>query len=204
MEDRGVALWFTGMSGAGKSTLSARVAEELRNRSRLVEVLDGDEVRENLSRGLGFSREDRDTNIRRIGFVSRLLARNGVVAITAAISPYADTREEVRRAFDRERGTFVEIYCKCSLDTLIERDPKGLYRRALNGEIRHFTGIDDPYEPPERPEIAVDTENESVEVSVRRILRSLELMGLIPERERVSDEEDAAIRRRLQARGHAL
>ena len=142
----GLTIWFTGLSGAGKSTIGQRIATELRARGLRVEVLDGDEVRQTLSAGLGFSKEDRDINIRRIGFVAELLTRNGVVAITAAISPYKDTRAEVRRRV----GRFVEVYVRCSIDVLSERDVKGLYKRALAGEIDHFTGISDPYEAPGR------------------------------------------------------
>src|SRR5689334_13746196 len=140
--DKGFTLWFTGMSGAGKSTLANLVADELRGRGHRVEVLDGDEVRTNLSKGLGFSKEDRDTNIRRIGYVARLLARNGVVAISAAISPYRDVRDEIRKQHER----FYEVYVKCPLEKLVERDVKGLYKKALAGELPHFTGVSDPYE----------------------------------------------------------
>ena len=163
----GFTLWFTGLSGSGKSTLAAALRDELRARGHRVEVLDGDEVRQNLSKGLTFSREDRDINIRRIGFVSRLLSRNGVVAIAAAISPYRDLREEVRR---QHEAPFVEILADCSLDELIRRDVKGLYARALRGEVEHMTGVSDPYERPERPEIAVHTDRESVDQSLATIL----------------------------------
>src|SRR5689334_24733741 len=141
----GFVVWFTGMSGAGKSTLAAMLAAELTRRGVHVESLDGDVVRTYLSKGLGFSREDRDTNIRRLGFVAKLVARSGACAITAAISPYRITRDEVRRSFPR----FCEVYCDCPLEVLAERDPKGLYRRAMRGEIKNFTGVDDPYEGPE-------------------------------------------------------
>ncbi len=168
----GFTLWFTGLSGAGKSTLAAAVSAELRGRGIPVEVLDGDEVRQNLSKGLGFSREDRDTNIRRIGYVARLLARNGVAVITAAISPYRAIRDEVRE----EIGAFVEVYVKASLDECIRRDTKGLYRRALAGEIPQFTGVSDPYEEPLAPELVIDTEREEVADSASRVLdRLLEL-----------------------------
>jgi adenylylsulfate kinase len=163
----GFTLWFTGMSGAGKSTLAAAVRDELRTRGHRVEVLDGDEVRLNLSKGLTFSRADRDTNIRRIGFVARLLSRNGVVAIAAAISPYRELREEVRR---QHEAPFVEILVDCALDELIRRDVKGLYRRALAGEIQHMTGVSDPYERPESPEIALHTDRESVGQSLAMII----------------------------------
>jgi adenylyl-sulfate kinase len=170
MNDRGLALWLTGLSGAGKSTIAEGVAAELRRRGRPVEVLDGDAIRENLSRGLGFSREDRDTNIRRIGFVAELLARNGVVVIVAAISPYRAARDQVRDRIDR----FVEVHVHCPLEELVRRDVKGLYRRALAGEIANFTGVSDPYEEPVQPEITVDTSVESVDASVRRVLAVLE------------------------------
>ena len=175
----GFALWFTGMSGAGKSTLAAAVRDELRARGHRVEVLDGDEVRQNLSKGLTFSREDRDTNIRRIGFVARLLSRNGVVAIAAAISPYRALRDEVRR---QHEAPFVEVLADCSLETLIKRDVKGLYQKALRGEIAHMTGVSDPYEPPVSPEIAVHTDRESVDESLATILQWLADNGLVAQR----------------------
>jgi adenylyl-sulfate kinase len=168
-------LWFTGLSGAGKSTLANLVAEELRRRAHRVEVLDGDEVRTNLSKGLGFSKEDRDTNIRRIGYVCNLLARNGVIAISAAISPYRDIREEVRR----QHTHFVEVYVKCPLDTLVERDVKGLYRKAINGEIANFTGVSDPYEEPLNPELVVETHRESRDESLLKLISALESLGYV-------------------------
>jgi adenylyl-sulfate kinase len=169
---RGFTLWFTGLSGAGKSTLAAAVSAELRRRGISVEVLDGDEVRQNLSKGLGFSREDRDTNIRRIGYVAKLLARNGVAVITAAISPYRAIRDEVREQI----GEFVEVHVKASLDECIRRDTKGLYARALAGEIPQFTGVSDPYEEPLAPELVIDTEREDVADSASRVVdRLLEL-----------------------------
>jgi adenylylsulfate kinase len=169
---RGFTLWFTGLSGAGKSTLAAAVSVELRRHGIPVEVLDGDEVRQNLSKGLGFSREDRDTNIRRIGYVAKLLARNGVAVITAAISPYRAIRNEVRQDID----AFVEVYVKASLDECIRRDTKGLYARALAGEIPQFTGVSDPYEEPLAPELVIDSEREEVADSASRVIdRLLEL-----------------------------
>lgn len=171
----GFVLWFTGLSGAGKSTMSALVAEELRRRNVHVEVLDGDEVRTHLSKGLTFSKEDRDTNVRRIGFVAKLLARAGACAITAAISPYRDVRDEQRAQIDR----FVEVYCSCPIDALAARDPKGLYKKALAGEIAHFTGIDDPYEPPLSPEVTLFTDRESKAESLAKILAKLESLGYI-------------------------
>jgi sulfate adenylyltransferase/3'-phosphoadenosine 5'-phosphosulfate synthase len=172
---RGFVVWFTGLSGAGKSTLGAMLAAELRHRGVAVEVLDGDEVRTHLSRGLGFSREDRDVNVRRIGFVAKLVARAGGCAITAAISPYRSIRDEQRAQI----GRFVEVFVQCSLPVLAERDPKGLYKKALAGEIKHFTGIDDPYEAPERPEVTVDTGVETKEESLARILARLEELGYV-------------------------
>lgn len=176
MERKGFTLWFTGLSGAGKSTLSQAVAEELRTRGRTVERLDGDEIRTRLSRGLGFSKADRDENIRRIGFVARLLSRNGAVAIAAAISPYRDVRDEVRRDHD---APFVEVFVECPIDTLVKRDPKGLYAKALRGEIQQFSGISDPYEAPLAPEITVHTDRESVEASRDQVIRWLEARKLI-------------------------
>lgn len=173
--DAGFTLWFTGLSGAGKSTLSERVAIELRQRGKQVEILDGDEVRTYLSKGLGFSKEDRDTNILRIGFVSKLLSRHGVVAITAAISPYRETREAVRSQVDH----FVEVYVKCPIEECIRRDVKGLYKKALAGEILQFTGISDPYEEPLNPEIVVETDKQSEESCAALILERLEEMGYL-------------------------
>lgn len=172
----GFVVWFTGLSGSGKSTLAAMLAAELRHRGVHVESLDGDEVRTHLSKGLGFSREDRDTNVRRIGFVARLLARSGACAITAAISPYRAVRDEQRRQVER----FVEVYTRCSLPVLAERDPKGLYKKALAGEIKGFTGVDDPYEAPEQAEVVVDTGVETTEESLGKILATLEALGLVP------------------------
>jgi sulfate adenylyltransferase len=175
----GFILWFTGLSGAGKSTVAQAVRERLKGHA--VEILDGDEVRENLSKGLGFSKADRDTNIRRIGFVARLLARHGVIAVTAAISPYEDTRDEVRRQAEQEGTRFIEIYAKAEMNVLVERDIKGLYRKALAGEIAHFTGVSDPYEPPRNPEIVVRSDHESVETSASRVLAYLVDHGLLPQ-----------------------
>ena len=173
----GFILWFTGLSGAGKSTLAERVRNVL-SAERAVEILDGDEVRTHLSKGLGFSREDRDTNIRRIGFVARLLARNGVVAITAAISPYAETRDEMRQLAEAEGIPFVEVYAEAALEALVQRDVKGLYRKALAGEIAHFTGVSDPYQPPAAPEVVVHTDREEPEASLSAILAYLAERGL--------------------------
>lgn len=176
---RGFVLWFTGLSGAGKSTLSARVAARLAEAGCPVELLDGDEVRTHLSKGLGFSREDRDTNVRRIGFVARLLARHGVVAITAAISPYREVREEQRRLVEGDGAGFCEVYMECPVEVLAERDVKGLYRKALAGEIPHFTGVSDPYEPPARPEVVIRSDRDSVDQGLARVLERLVELGLL-------------------------
>jgi adenylylsulfate kinase len=174
----GFILWFTGLSGAGKSTLSKALAPVL-GVERPVEILDGDEVRTYLSKGLGFSREDRDTNVRRIGFVARLLARNGTAVVTAAISPYAATRHEVRALAEQDGVPFVEVFVSASVAALAARDPKGLYRRALAGELPHFTGVSDPYEPPARPDVVVESDREPVEASAERILTHLRGRGLL-------------------------
>lgn len=176
--ERGFTVWFTGLSGAGKSTLAGTVRDALRARGRRVEVLDGDEVRQNLSKGLGFSKEDRDTNIRRIGYVAHLLSRNGVVAIAAAISPYQSVRDEVR-AQHEHGGSFVEVYVECPLDALVNRDVKGLYAKALRGEIKNFTGVSDPYEAPPAPEVTVRTDRQNVEESTAAIITVLEQRGLL-------------------------
>ena len=171
----GFTLWFTGLSGAGKSTLANLLAAELRERGHRVEILDGDEVRTNLSKGLGFSKEDRDINIRRIGYVCNLLARNGVIAISAAISPYRAIRDEVRAI----HGRFFEVFVRCTIDKLVERDVKGLYKKALAGEIKSFTGVSDPYEEPLKPELVVDSSTETVEQSLGKLLGQLEELNYI-------------------------
>jgi len=199
MEQKGFTLWFTGLSGAGKSTLARLIETELIARGHKVEVLDGDVIRTNLSKGLGFSKEDRDTNIRRIGFVCNLLTRNQVVAIAAAISPYREVRDEVRR----DIGTFVEVYVKCPIDVLAERDVKGLYKRALAGEIKNFTGVDDPYEAPLASEVVVETDLESADESAARIIAKLEELSLVRPSSRGSTETDEDSRRSLDAPGYA-
>jgi adenylyl-sulfate kinase len=175
MTHEGFAVWLTGLSGAGKSTLAEKLVARLRERGARVELLDGDMVRTHLSQGLGFSREDRDTNIRRIGFVTELLARNGVIAVVAAISPYRDTREEVKRKIAK----FVEVHVDCSLEVLTSRDTKGLYKRALTGEIGNFTGVSDPYEPPANPCVTVHSDRESADEAFEKIWRELEFRRLI-------------------------
>jgi adenylyl-sulfate kinase len=177
--DQGFVLWFTGLSGAGKSSLTEAVAPLLRERGRRVEVLDGDEVRLNLSKGLGFSREDRDTNILRIGFVANLLARNGVGVITAAISPYRETRDAVRRLVEGDGGRFIETHVAATLEECEARDVKGLYAEARAGKRPGFTGIDDPYEPPLRPELSIPTGQEPLEASLARVIGYLEREGLV-------------------------
>jgi len=175
MSDPGFILWFTGLSGAGKSTLAEALTPRLRELGHNVEVLDGDEVRENLSKGLGFSKEDRDTNILRIGYVAKLLSRNGVIAITAAISPYREVRRQVRAMAEN----FVEVFVEVPLEVVEERDTKGLYKKARAGIIQNFTGISDPYEDPESPEIVVQTATESVDESVEIILGYLREQKLV-------------------------
>lgn len=203
MDQQGFTLWFTGMSGAGKTTLACEVERILRERGLKVELLDGDVVRTNLSKGLGFSKEDRDTNIKRIGFVCKLLTRNDVVAIGSAISPYRKVRDFLRE----DIGRFVEVYCECPLDVLIERDVKGLYKKALSGEIQNFTGVSDPYEEPLNPEIVVHTDTETHEQSMAKILAKLEELSLIPpasaaDGQAYSEEEEQILEDRLKALGY--
>jgi adenylyl-sulfate kinase len=171
----GFTLWFTGLSGAGKSTISEILLRRLRETGRKVELLDGDVVRTHLSKGLGFSREGRDTNVRRIGWVCEVLSRNGVVAIAAAISPYRNIREEIRARIPN----FVEVFVDCPLDVVASRDVKGLYKKALAGEISQFTGVSDPYEPPLDPEVRVDSSTETPQQSADRIWETLENLGLV-------------------------
>jgi sulfate adenylyltransferase/3'-phosphoadenosine 5'-phosphosulfate synthase len=173
---KGFVVWFTGLSGAGKSTIANALQAELARRGRQSELLDGDEVRTHLSKGLGFSKEDRDTNIRRIGYVARLVARSGGVAITAAISPYREVRDEIRS----QTPGFVEVYVHCPLDTLVERDVKGLYKKAIAGEIANFTGVSDPYEAPIDPEVVCDSSKETVEQSLAKVVDKLERLGYLP------------------------
>jgi len=200
MTQKGFTLWFTGLSGAGKTTLGRLVESQLKDRGLKVEVLDGDVIRTNLSKGLGFSKEDRDTNIRRIGFVCHLLSRNDCIAIAAAISPYREIRDELRQQI----GDFVEVFVKCPIDVLSERDVKGLYKKALAGEIKNFTGVDDPYEEPLSPELVVYSDSEAAEESAAKIILRLEELGLIPAQESsgYSDEDEEEVRRRLEALGY--
>jgi adenylylsulfate kinase len=175
MEQKGVTIWFTGLSGAGKTTISHQVELRLREKGYKLEVLDGDIVRTNLTKGLGFSKEDRDENIRRIGFVSNLLTRNGVIVIVSAISPYRAIREEVREKI----GNFVEVFVNAPLSVCEDRDVKGLYKKARSGEIKLFTGISDPYEAPINPEIECRTDLEELDESVNKVLQSLEKLGYL-------------------------
>src|ERR671933_647930 len=174
---RGFTLWFTGLSGAGKTTIAEIVERELHQRHGKIEVLDGDIVRTNLSKGLGFSREDRDTNILRIGFVAELLTRNGVGVIVSAISPYKEARDQVRRNIGED---FIEIFVDAPLEVCAERDVKGLYKKAFAGEIPQFTGVSDPYEPPSAPELHIKTSEEEPHESARRVLLKLEELGYLP------------------------
>jgi adenylyl-sulfate kinase len=184
----GFTLWFTGLPCSGKSTLAQLVATELAQRGRGVEILDGDVVRTNLTKGLGFSKEDRDENIRRIGFVCRLLSRHGAVAIAAAISPYREIRDEVRAGIKN----FVEVYVNTPLELCIERDVKGMYKKALAGQMKDFTGVDAPYEAPVNPEVLIETQKETPQQSAERILRYLEERGFVqPSHEPAYTAEEA-------------
>jgi adenylyl-sulfate kinase len=202
VEQRGVTVWFTGMSGAGKTALAIPLEEELRRRGLKVERLDGDIVRQSLTRDLGFTKEDRDRNIERVTFVAKLLTRNGVAVLCSFISPY----RAVRAAVAEQVGAFVEIYCYAPLDVLIERDVKGLYKKALAGEIKHFTGISDPYEAPENPDVTIDSSIETIEESLGKILKKLEELGYIPpspvEDAAYTADEEAEIEERLAALGY--
>ncbi len=183
MESKGQVIWLTGLSGAGKTTVARALRSELTALGHRVETLDGDEVRENLSRGLTFSKEDRETNVRRIGFVARLLARNGVIVLASAISPYRQSRDDVRRSIESDGAQFIEVFVRCPLQVLIERDVKGLYKKALAGEIENFTGISDPYEAPLAPDVVIDSSAESVEESAALILERLIESGALANRQ---------------------
>ncbi|MFB2878388.1 adenylyl-sulfate kinase [Floridanema aerugineum] len=175
MMRRGVTVWFTGLSGAGKTTISKAVEQELRSQGYLVEVLDGDIVRQNLTKGLGFSKEDRDENIRRIGFVAHLLTRNGVIVLVSAISPYREIRQQVKAKI----GDFVEVFVNAPLEVCEQRDVKGLYKKARTGEIKHFTGIDDPYEIPTNPDVECRTDLETEAESVAKVWQKLQAFGYL-------------------------
>ena len=197
MANTGFTIWFTGLSGAGKSTLSEIIEQRLKERGRNVEVLDGDIVRTHLSKGLGFSREDRDTNIKRIAFVCSLLTRNGVICISAAIAPYREARDWARE----EIGNFVEVYVKCPIEVCRQRDVKGLYKLVDEGKIKGFTGVDDPYEEPVHPELVIETNKETIEESVSRIFAKLEDLGYL-EPEEIREEDAKVITDRLAALGY--
>ncbi len=175
-QQKGVTVWFTGLSGAGKTTINDALTEKLRDRGLSLEILDGDIVRTNLTKGLGFSKEDRDENVRRIGFVSHLLTRNGVIVLVSAISPYRNIRDEVRNRI----GDFIEVYVSAPVEVCEQRDVKGLYAKARSGEIKQFTGISDPYEAPLNPEVNCETHKETLEESVNKVIAKLEEMGYIP------------------------
>lgn len=175
MKQRGVTVWFTGLPAAGKTTISQGVERELRARGYSVELLDGDIIRQHLTKGLGYSKEDRDENIRRIGFVAQLLTRNGVIVLVAVISPYREIREEVKKRI----RDFIEVYVNAPLEVCEQRDPKGLYKKARAGEIRNFTGIDAPYEPPFHPDVECRTAEETVEDSIQKVLQYMEASGYI-------------------------
>lgn len=197
ISNNGFTIWFTGLSGAGKSTLSEAIEKRLKARGRNIEILDGDIVRTHLSKGLGFSREDRDTNIKRIAFVCGLLTRNGVICISAAIAPYREARAWARQ----EIGNFVEVYVKCPIEVCRQRDVKGLYKLVDEGKITGFTGVDDPYEEPEHPELVVETSKETIEESVGRIFAKLEELGYL-EPEEMPEEEAKVVTDRLVALGY--
>ena len=202
MEQKGVTIWFTGMSGAGKTALAIPLEAELRRRGLKVERLDGDIVRQSLTRDLGFSKEDRDKNIERVTFVAKLLTRNGVAVLCSFISPYRQVRAKVCE----EVGAYVEVYCYAPLDTLMERDVKGLYKKALAGEIENFTGISDPYEAPENPDVKIDSSAETIDESLAKILRKLEELGYVSpaaeDEEAYTADEEAEIEARLAALGY--
>ncbi len=197
MMNTGFTIWFTGLSGSGKSTLSEVIEQRMKALGRNVEVLDGDIVRTHLSKGLGFSREDRDTNIKRIGFVCNLLTRNGVICISAAIAPYRDARDWARK----EIGNFVEVYVRCPIEVCRQRDVKGLYKLVDEGKIKNFTGVDDPYEEPLHPELIVETDKETVEESVARIFAKLTQLGYL-EAEDDHEDESKVVVDRLAALGY--
>jgi len=200
-EKRGFTLWFTGLPCSGKTTVAVVVEKELRDRGLNVESLDGDEVRQHLSKDLGFSKKDRDTHIRRMGFIAKLLSRNDVATLGAFVSPYREVRDYLRSEIEN----FVEVYVKCSVETCIERDVKGMYKKALAGEIKNFTGISDPYEEPLNPEIVVETDKETVAESVEKVLKELENLKYIPsssESVTYTTEDEEKIKKRLKSLGY--
>jgi len=176
--DKGFVVWFTGLPGSGKTTIARGVMEKLRKRGYRVELLDGDWVRKTINPDAGFTREERNRHLYRVAWIARLLARNGVIVLCSFVSPYRDTRAKIREIVEEE-VPFIEAFVKCSLEEVIRRDPKGLYKKALRGEIKHMTGIDDPYEEPLNPEIVVDSEHNSIEKNIETVIRYLEEKGLI-------------------------
>jgi adenylyl-sulfate kinase len=200
MEHQGFTVWFTGLSGSGKTILAMKLEEVLRTRGLKVERLDGDIVRQSLTRDLGFSKQDRDMNIERVTFVAKLLTRNGVAVLCSFISPYRERRAKSRA----EIGPFVEVYCKASLDALVERDVKGLYKKALAGEIQNFTGVSDPYEEPENPEVTLETDRETIEQSLAKIVLKLEELGYVSPAETgdAYSAEEEEVEARLRALGY--
>jgi adenylyl-sulfate kinase len=202
MEQKGFTLWFTGLSGSGKSTIADEIAKILVHRGLKVERLDGDIVRKSLTRDLGFTKEDRDKNIERVTFVAKLLSRNGVATIVSFISPYIEKRDAARK----ETTNFIEVFVKCPLEVLAERDVKGLYKKAIAGEIENFTGVSDPYEDPPNPEIVVETDKESLEESVKNVMHYLEENGFAPasqeDVEKITKEDEDEIKKRLEMLGY--
>jgi len=195
---KGYTVWFTGLSGSGKSALANLLTQEIRKRGQHVEVLDGDVIRRSLSKGLGFSKEGRDENIRRVGHVCSYLTATDRVAVAACISPYAAIRDLNRDLI----GDFVEVYCKCSLEECAKRDPKGLYKKAFAGEIKGFTGVDDPYEEPVNPEAIVQTDKENISESLGIIINRLEELGYLPKADAMTEEEEARVVERLKDLGY--
>jgi adenylyl-sulfate kinase len=202
MEKEGFTLWFTGLSGSGKSAIADEVAKILLHRGLRVERLDGDIVRKSLTRDLGFTKEDRDKNIERVTFVAKVLSRNGVATIVSFISPYIEKRDNARK----ETTNFIEVFVKCPLEVLVERDVKGLYRKAMAGEIANFTGVSDPYEDPPNPEIVVETDKETLEESVKKVMQYLEENGFAPisqeDVEKITKEDEKEIKKRLEMLGY--
>ncbi len=198
---QGFTLWFTGLPCSGKTTISEIVEKELRERGVNVEALDGDEVRKGISKDLGFSKEDRDKHILRVGFIAKLLSRNGVAALAAFVSPYRAIRDALRGDIEN----FVEVYVKCPVEECIQRDVKGMYKKAIAGEIKNFTGISDPYEDPLNPELTIETDKESPEESAEKVLQKLESLGYIPAKSEsvvYTNEEEEQIKKRLKSLGY--